>query len=306
MSTTSGSSGVQRRAFLKVLGASGVAAGAMGCSSDRVEKLIPYLNSPDNTVPGVSNYYATTCRECAAGCGIIAEVRDGRAIKLEGNPAHPLNQDALCSRGQAALQGLYNPDRYRGPMLREGDRLVPVTWDRALQELDTRLGQGAGAANAVFINQHESGSFPALLDEWLASRGMQPHVSLDADLHTAVIEANREAYGVAWPSLDFTAARLVVSVGADFLDDWGATVAQQLSFADARAKLADAPRFVYIGSRRSLTGLNADEWIACRPGTELSILQALAGQVPAAQAAEAAGADAAQLQALVTELGGAG
>src|SRR5690606_15168846 len=306
MSTTSGSSGVQRRSFLKVLGASGVAAGAIGCSSDRVDKLIPYLNSPDNTVPGVSNYYATTCRECSAACGLIAEVRDGRVIKLEGNPDHPLNQGALCSRGQAGLQGLYNPDRYRGPMLREGDALVPVTWERALQELNTRLSQAGALQNAVFINQHESGSFPALLDEWLASRGMPPHVSIDADVNMPSVEANREAYGVAWPALDFTAARLIVSVGADFLDDWGAVVPQQLSFADARAKLTEAPRFVYIGSRRSLTGLNADEWIACRPGTELMVMQALAGQLPVAQAAEAAGANAAQLEALVAELRGAG
>lgn len=306
MSTSSGPSGVKRRSFLKVLGASGVAAGAVGCSSDRVEKLIPYLNSPDNTVPGVSNYYATTCRECSAGCGLIAEVRDGRVIKLEGNPEHPLNQGALCSRGQAALQGLYNPDRYRGPMLREGDALVPVTWERALQELDARLSQASGLENAVFINQHESGSFPALLDEWLASRGMPPHVSVDADVNMPAVEAHREAYGVAWPAHDFTAARLIVSIGADFLDDWGAVVPQQLSFADARAKLANAPRFVYIGSRRSLTGLNADEWIACRPGTELMMVQALAGQVPVAQAAEAAGANAAQLEALVAELRGAG
>ena len=84
--------------------------------------MIPYLVSPDQTVPGVSTHYATLCRECSAGCGVIAEVRDGRAIKLEGNPAHPLNRGALCARGQAALQGLYNPDRYRGPMVREQPR----------------------------------------------------------------------------------------------------------------------------------------------------------------------------------------
>src|SRR5690606_11421341 len=119
------------------------------------------------------------------------------------NPEHPLNSGALCSRGQAALQGLYNPDRYRGPMMREGDRLVPVTWDRALQELESRMAQSGPLSNAVFINQHESGSFPVLLDEWLASRGMPPHVSLDAELHLPAIQANREVYGVAWPSIDF-------------------------------------------------------------------------------------------------------
>src|SRR5690606_2997657 len=257
MSTTSGSSGVQRRAFLKVLGASGVAAGAMGCSSDRVEKLIPYLNSPDNTVPGVSNYYATTCRECAAACGIIAEVRDGRAIKLEGNPSHPLNRGALCARGQAALQGLYNPDRYRGPMMRSGPDapLEPVTWEVALNALQERLSAArtsGDAARALFVNAHESGSFPALLDAWLAAFGMPAHLPYDALLDHAVIAANRQAYGVSWPSLRFQNARLIVSIGADFLESWGASVPQQLDFAEARGRLAGAPRFVYIGSRRSL------------------------------------------------------
>jgi molybdopterin-containing oxidoreductase family iron-sulfur binding subunit len=86
MSNDTGSPGVKRRDFLKVLGAAGATVGTVGCSSEKVGKLIPYLVSPDETVSGVSTYYATTCRECSAGCGIIAETRDGRTTKLEGNP----------------------------------------------------------------------------------------------------------------------------------------------------------------------------------------------------------------------------
>src|SRR5205823_2092562 len=92
---------VKRREFLKVLGTSTALVAAAGCE-EKTGNLIPYLVSPDETVPGVSSYYATTCRECAAACGIIAETRDGRAIKLEGNPAHPVNRGALCARGQSA------------------------------------------------------------------------------------------------------------------------------------------------------------------------------------------------------------
>src|SRR5690606_18574687 len=115
---------------------------------------------------------------------------------------------------------------------------------------------------------------------------------------------NREAYGVAWPTLDFSAARLIVSIGADFLDDWGAVVPQQLAWAEARGKLEDAPRFIYVGARRSLTGLNADEWIPARPGSELTIARALQGGsgVTIAQAAEAAGVPVEKLQALADEL----
>lgn len=304
MSTEIEKTGVKRRDFLKVVGAGAASATAIGCSSEKVEKLIPYLVSPDETVPGVSTYYATTCRECSAGCGLIAETRDGRTIKLEGNPAHPVNRGALCARGQAALQGLYNPDRYRGPMVRSGGSLKQISWDEALTVFSQKVAASRGAG-AVFINQHESGSFPAFLDGWLAANGMAPHISYDGDSDTAAIAANRQAYGVAWPRLDFSSARLIVSFGADFLDSWGPSVPQQLDFADARAKLDGAPRFIYIGPRRSLTGLNADVWIPCNPGSEIAIARMLGGSMTAAQAAQASGANLAALTALAREFAAA-
>ncbi|HEV7836494.1 MAG TPA: molybdopterin-dependent oxidoreductase, partial [Gemmatimonadaceae bacterium] len=295
---------VKRRDFLKVLGAGAAGTAMLGCASEKVEKLIPYLVSPDQTVPGVSTYYATTCRECSVACGVIAETRDGRTIKLEGNPDHPVNRGALCARGQAALQGLYNPDRYRGPLARKGGALQAVSWDEALTIFSQKLGEvrsRGGAGNAVFINQHESGSFPGFLDAWLAGFGFPAHLSYDAGAEHAVIAANRQSYGVAWPRLDFRASRLVVAIGADFLDTWGAMVPQQLDFADARADHERAPRVVYVGARRSLTGLNADQWIDCRPGTEMAVVRMLSGQVSPDQAAQATGVSAAILSAFARE-----
>ena len=105
--------------------------------------------------------------------------------------------------------------------------------------------------------------------------------------------------------LSFQDAKLIISFGADFLDGWGASVPQQLDFADARAKLAGAPRFVYIGPRRSLTGLNADQWLACTPGSELAIANALNGKGSVDDAAKASGVPAAVIQSLVTELASA-
>src|SRR5437868_12458819 len=151
--------GVRRREFLKVLGASGAAAATVGCASEKVGNLIPYLVHPDETVAGVSTYYATTCRECAASCGVIAETRDGRVIKLEGNPEHPLNRGALCARGQASVQGLYNPDRLRGPMMKDHGAWQSISWDQAITLLGQKIGTRGGAAGAVFLNQHEGGSF---------------------------------------------------------------------------------------------------------------------------------------------------
>jgi len=306
MSSEAKPSGVKRRDFLKVVGAGTAVAASIGCSSEKVEKLIPYLVSPDETVPGVSTYYASTCRECSASCGIIAETRDGRAIKLEGNPSHPVNRGALCARGQAALQGLYNPDRYRGPMIRKGGTLVQTTWDEALKVFGQKLVENRGKAqNVVFINRHESGNFPTFLNTWLAGMGMPAALSIDPDADFAAIAANRQSYGVSWPKLDFSAAKLIVSFGADFLDGWGSGVSQQLDFADARAKVETAPRLIYVGPRRSLTGLNADQWINAKQGSELAIVQMLAGSGTPQQAAQASGVDIAVLTALQKEVASA-
>ena len=125
--------GLRRRDFFKVLAAGGASAVAAGCS-DKPEKLIPLLVPPDNIeyVPGIPVEYATTCAECAAGCGMIMKTREGRAIKAEGNPDHPVNLGALCVRGQASLQtALYNPSRLRGAMLRQGDDWQPAEWAAA-------------------------------------------------------------------------------------------------------------------------------------------------------------------------------
>ena len=209
---------VKRRDFLKVLGVGGAATAMLGCAQEKVEKLIPYLVSPDQTVPGVSTYYATTCRECSAACGVIAETRDGRTIKLEGNPDHPVNRGALCARGQAALQGLYNPDRYRGPMVRRNGQLQSIKWDEALRIFAEKINETRtnGAASTVFINQHESGSFGAFLDSWLGALGMPAHISYDAEADHASIAANKQNGGGAWPVLNFKGTKLIVSFGADF------------------------------------------------------------------------------------------
>jgi Fe-S-cluster-containing dehydrogenase component len=305
MSESTKTAGVKRREFLKVLGV-GSAAGAAACS-EPTGKLIPYLVSPDQTVPGVSTYYATLCRECTAACGVIAETREGRVTKLEGNPEHPLNRGALCARGQSAVQGLYNPDRFRSPMIKSGGAWRAATWDEAINTLAQRVAEvrGRGAVSSVFLNQHESGSFNAFLDGWLTTHGMARHLSVDFEADHAAMEAHRRAYGTSWPKFNFGEARLIISFGADFLDNWGATVPQQLDFADARAKLTGAPRFIYVGARRSLTGLNADQWIACRPGSELAILQYLQGRGNLNAAEQASGVAAATLQALSQELAAA-
>ena len=110
---------VGRRTFLKLLGAAAPAVAASACSSVPPERIIPYVVPPEDDVPGVATWYASSCGECPAGCGTRVRTREGRAVKIEGNPEHPINRGRLCIRGQAALQGLYNPDRLRGAHRRE-------------------------------------------------------------------------------------------------------------------------------------------------------------------------------------------
>ena len=96
---------MNRRDFFKIVTASSAAAATGGCQQAS-ETILPLVVPNEQLVPGVASWFATVCRECPAGCGVIARNREGRIVKLEGNPGHPVNAGALCMRGQAALQGL--------------------------------------------------------------------------------------------------------------------------------------------------------------------------------------------------------
>src|SRR5687768_14667438 len=128
------SDGMKRREFLKVLGVSGAGVAAAGCSTNNVDKLVPYTIPPEDVVPGVATWYTSTCRECPAGCGIHVETHEARVTKVEGNPNHPVNRGRTCARGQASVQGLYHPDRFKGPFqIEEGVGGAPrnVSWSIA-------------------------------------------------------------------------------------------------------------------------------------------------------------------------------
>src|SRR5579875_1521176 len=120
-----------RRTLLKTLGIAAAAAGAAACQNP--EHILPLLEPDPRLEPGRPQFFATVCRECPAGCGMVIRVNDGRPTKAEGNPSHPLSRGKLCLRGQTAVHGLYNPDRFRQPHLRDAaGHLRPVDWDTAL------------------------------------------------------------------------------------------------------------------------------------------------------------------------------
>ena len=273
------SGGIQRRDFLRVVGASGAGATMFGCSTDNVEKLIPYVVPPEEITPGVATWYASVCGECAAGCGIWVRTREGRAVKIEGNPQHPVSGGALCARGHSALQGLYNPDRLTGPMMRDGDGFTPVSWEDAEAQLVERLGAAGG--NVLLVTGSAGGALGHLFDRFAEVTG-GTRVEYEALSEAPLREAARLAFGRdVVPTYDFEAARFVLSFGADFLETWLSPTAYGRGFARMSAidQMGSKGRFVFLAPRLSLTGQNADEWFPIRAGSEAGVALAMAAVI---------------------------
>jgi molybdopterin-containing oxidoreductase family iron-sulfur binding subunit len=270
---------IDRRKFHTVVGVTGAGAAALsGCSTERVEKLVPYLVQSEDQIPGIPTYYASTCTECSAGCGLHVKTREARAIKLEGNPAHPVNAGTLCSRGQSALQGLYNPDRLAGPMQKNGAAWKSISWDDAIALLASKLGAAGG--KVAVLSGGGRGTFDDLLGDWTRALGGQV-VHYQPFDHEPLRLAHQKVFGVdQLPFHDLAKAKHIVSFGADFLETWLAPTEQQRGFAESHG-FADgtAARHVYIGPRMSLTGMNADEWQAVTPGSEAVLALGMANVI---------------------------
>ncbi|HTY17756.1 MAG TPA: molybdopterin-dependent oxidoreductase [Myxococcota bacterium] len=291
---------VDRREFLKIVGAGAGAAAVAGCS-DPVQKLIPYVIQPEEITPGIAVYYASTCQECSAGCGLHVRTREGRPIKLEGNPDHPINQGALCARGQTSLGRSYHPDRFKGPMKRGADgALQPVSWDEAIAQL---AGEIQRAGGRTWVLGGEMGPTASRwLDAWIEAVGAGGRAVYEPLAPEALRAATKAVFGVSsQPLFDLSGADLIVDFGSDFLETGASPVEHARQLVEARdAANAErrATRFVYVGPRLSMTASNADEWLAAKPGTEGLLALALArvalaagGGTPEARAAIAPALD---------------
>ena len=271
------SDGVDRRQFLKVLGTTGAGAAVLsGCSTDRVAKLVPYMVQSEDQVPGIATWYASTCSECNSGCGLHVKTREGRPIKLEGNPEHPVNAGRLCSRGQAGLQALYNPDRLAGPMARNAaGKWDEIKWDDAIARLAAKVGAAHG--ELAVINGYAASTFSTMLTKWTTALG-----GVITNFEPFSREAERLANQKTWgrtdlPVYDFAAAKYIVSFGADFLETWGSVVEQQRGFAASHGfHDGGMSRAVFVGPRMSLTAANADEWLNVPAGSETLVALAMA------------------------------
>jgi anaerobic selenocysteine-containing dehydrogenase len=268
-----------RRDFLKLAGA-GAATSAVLTGCGPASKYVTrqqYLQMPEYNYNGQSTYYATTCRECAAACGLVVRTMQGRALKVEGNAANPVNLGKTCARGQATLQGLYNPDRVTDPIRRSArgsDATTQMDWDAALQVVADALKNNQPSEIAFLMGMTPDHLFDLVADLAKAT-GTNAPVRFGAlgmfEARATLAKASENIYGQSTlPSFDFGGAEAVFSFGANFLETWLSPVAFTRSFSNLRKGLATGKRgrFVQFESRLSQTAAKADEWIPVEPGTE--------------------------------------
>ena len=275
---------LSRRDFLKLAGVGAASTAILtGCGpASRYVKREPYMQMPEYTYNGQSTYYATTCRECAAGCGLVVRTSQGRAIKTEGNANNPLNLGKTCARGQATLHGLYNPDRVTDPIKRmRGNASADVlTWDDATQTVADALKNYKPEEIAFLMGMAPDHLFD-LVSDLASATGINAPVRFGAlnmfesraTLSTAV-ENLFDSKGL--PFFDIGGAQVVFSFGANFLETWLSPVSYTRGFAGLReAQTKQRGKLVQFESRMSSTAGKADEWVPLRPGTEAMVALAI-------------------------------
>lgn len=305
--------GLSRRQFLQAAAATSVGAVVFtGCQPAAEHEFIaqsrPLLS--EDTLTSFDNWYASTCRGCDAGCGVIVRVIEGRAKKVEGNPDHPLNLGKLCARGQASVQEEYHPDRIEGPLRRVGERgsgnFVAISWDEALSQLSGRLRQirqGGRQADVVMVTNQLRAHQAMLADGFMRAYGGEWR-TLDLLGEAPLREAARRVFGAnTLPEFDIANARFVLSFGADFLGTWVSQVHHSIEYGmfrqgdyrpgQFRPRQA-APRgyLVQVEPHMTQTGAAADEWISVRPGSEGLLALAIGQALIATGGADSAGAAA--------------
>jgi anaerobic selenocysteine-containing dehydrogenase len=264
---------LDRRAFLKIASSAGVLTG-LGAAARSVA-IEPYVRPPEEELPGRATWYASTCRQCPAGCGILVRVINGRPRKIEGNPSHPLNRGKLCARGQAGLQALYNPDRLKDPVRQIGGRgtrnFEPLSWSDALETITSAFND---LSQVAFLGGMLPDHLFKLVNLFMNSLGAPSPVIYD--LHSAM-EGRSQAKAMShrWFSSDFlpiydiARAEVIFSFGANFLETWMSPVSQSHDYGTMRqGQLGGRGFLVQFEPRLSATAASADEWVPILPGTE--------------------------------------
>ena len=267
-----------RRGFLKAAGFAFAGGSLIGCSRAPAEKAMPYLSQPEGLLAGRAQYYASTCAGCNAGCGLLVKVRDGRPIKLEGNPEQAIGRGATCAVGQASILGLYDSLRLRQP-LAEGK---PTSWT----EVDAAIRSHLKRDTAV---RYLSGTITspakqAAIDRFLTQFHNAQHVMYDALSASAILDAHQQTHDArVLPHYRFDRADVIVSFDADFLGTWISPVEFAHDYTSRRLP-PDRSWHAQFEARMSLTGTKADRRMKIAPGEIQERLLRLLRQVESANA----------------------
>ncbi len=274
------------------MGLAGGATALNSCGLERqTEKIIPYLVPPDDgVIPGVATYTQTTCTECPAGCGASVKVVDYRAGKLEGVAVHPVNDGALCMRGQASLSRLYHPDRVQTPLKKDarGD-FAEISWDEAYDMITTALkasssqgfgfkGQKNTKTKNVFLSGRTSGTLSELIDLFCSGSAVERLPEFELFSYAAIRKANETLFGRAeLPSFRIEDADFMLTVGADLFETFVSPVSHAAQFA--RAKKNSHFEWTHVEPHASLTGFQAKRRYSVTPGSEPYLLTFLLTKV---------------------------
>ncbi|MBI2553484.1 MAG: molybdopterin-dependent oxidoreductase, partial [Candidatus Rokubacteria bacterium] len=268
-----------RRAFLKVSAATG--AGTMLATQFPSRKGASQEKTPkapeERWVPNV-------CLQCPAGCGILVRVVDGRAVKIEGNPEHPINLGRLCPKGHIGLQILYDPDRIKGPMRRVGARgegkWERISWDEALDTVAKRL-RGLRAKGEphrlVVMSGRNRGQMGGLLDRFLDAYGPPNHVGHSSICADGTAQAHYLTQGFkAYAGYDWDNTNYLLCFGGGFIEAWRPTTRLLRAFGHMRRERPIRAKIVQVEPRFSVTAAKADEWIPINPGTDAALALGIA------------------------------
>ncbi|MCT4628991.1 TAT-variant-translocated molybdopterin oxidoreductase [Winogradskyella sp.] len=265
------SSSTSRRDFLKYVGFSTAAASLAACEGP-VIKSIPYVVQPTEITPGVANYYATTIADGYDFASILVKTREGRPIFI-GNNAAAATHGAANSRVVASVLGLYDSLRVKLPM--KGDS--EISWNAFVSETTSKLNGLGDDKEIVFLTQTlPSPSTNKLIAEFSEKYGNVRHVVYDAVSESAALDAYQSKYGRrGMANYDFSKAKTIVSVGADFIGDW-----QGGGFESDYAKQripenGKMSRHIQFESNMSLTGANADKRVPVKPSQQKQVLAKL-------------------------------
>ena len=261
---------MNRRDFLRGNVLAATAGLALDACAPDTQKLIPILIPEEPFIPGEESWVRTTCAQCSAGCGIEVRKIDGRAVKVEGNPDHPMSRGGVCARGQAAPQEMYHPDRLRAPMERDGDEWTTGTWDDVLTRIATELDAGGPIA---FVTNAITGHRSAMVERFLQAYGSRHHWIHEPFTSAPLARAHEATTGRARVfDVDLESAGYVVSFGSEFLESHVSPVRYARGLAELRqGRPGRRGKLVAIGPRLSLTAANADEWIPARSGEEVTL-----------------------------------